>query len=62
MNQREKAYRSYISEGIRIITENLAQISGGEYISKKLFDEEVKEVRTGDEIVQDVLNKICRKE
>lgn len=53
--QREKAYRLYIAETLRILTENTARFAGG-YVQERctVYDERRVENRTAQEIVEDV--------
>ena len=53
--QREKAYRLYIAETLRILTENTARFAGG-YVQGRftVYDERRVENRTAQEIVEDV--------
>ena len=53
--QREKAYRLYIAETLRIVTENTARFAGG-YVQGRctVYDERRAENRTAQEIVEDV--------
>ena len=58
--QRELAYRIYVTECLRIIGENTAKMSGGSYITASLADiSNPKPVdnRTGEEIVADIIKK-----
>lgn len=62
--QREEIYRIYISDTLRIISENTAKFVGGNYIKKRYYDF-VKEPnghtkndnRSAKEIINDVVNK-----
>ena len=53
--QREKAYRLYIAETLRILTENTARFAGG-YVQGRctVYDERRVENKTAQEIVEDV--------
>lgn len=56
--RRDVAYRIYVTDCLRIITENTAKIGGGSYISKRFYDlfyETKKDKRTAEEIVHDTL-------
>ena len=58
--QRDLAYRIYIADCLRIISENTAKMCGGSYITVKLADIiEPKPVdnRTGEEIAADIINR-----
>ena len=52
------AYRIYVTECLRMITENTAKQSGGSYIKKPLADvignKKPKDERTADEIIADI--------
>lgn len=54
------AYRIYVSEALRIVTENTAKSYGGSYLDEK-FSEIIsgKQIdnRSGDEIVSDIINR-----
>ena len=53
--QREKAYRLYIAETLRVLTENTARFAGG-YVQGRgtFYDERHVENRTAQEIDEDV--------
>lgn len=56
-NQREMVYRVYVSECLRILTQNTAQ-NGGQYVSEKVINiihKKPVDNRTGKEIVADVI-------
>ena len=63
--QRQEIYKIYVSDALRIITENTAKIGGGNYIKKRyveLIEPEIKKQkkednRTAKEIIDDVVNK-----
>ena len=52
------AYRIYVTECLRIMTENTAKQSGGSYINKPFADfignNKPKDERTADEIIADI--------
>ena len=60
--QRDKAYRIYVSDAVRLISENTANFTfggGGKYMNMRLYDilysdMNVKEERTADEIINHV--------
>ena len=56
--QKEMAYRVYVTECLRITTENTAKQSGGSYIDKPFTDfignNNPKDERTADEIIADI--------
>ena len=58
--QRHLAYRIYVSDCLRIISENTAKICGGSYITAKLADiinPKPVDNRTGEEIAADIINR-----
>ena len=56
--QKEMAYRIYVTECLRIMTENTAKQSGGSYINKPFAEvignNKPKDERTADEIIADI--------
>ena len=59
-HQRDLAYRIYVSDCLRIISENTAKICGGSYITAKLADiinPKPVDNRTGEEIAADIINR-----
>ena len=58
--QRDLAYRIYVSDCLRIISENTAKMCGGSYITAKLADiinPKPVDDRTGEEIAADIINR-----
>ena len=58
--QRDLAYRIYVADCLRIISENTAKTCGGSYITAKLSDivnPEPCEKRTGEEIAADIIRR-----
>ena len=58
--QRDLAYRIYVSDCLRIISENTAKIGGGSYITAKLADiinPKPTDNRTGEEITADIIQR-----
>ena len=58
--QRDLAYRIYVSDCLRIISENTAKIGGGSYITAKLSDiinPKPADNRTGEEIAADIIKR-----
>ena len=56
--QRDLAYRIYIADCLRIISENTAKMSGGSYITAKFADiinPKPVDKRTGEEIAADII-------
>ena len=57
-HQRDLAYRIYVSDCLRIISENTAKMGGGSYITAKLADiinPKPIDNRTGEEIAADII-------
>lgn len=60
---KEKAYRIYVTDALKAITENTAKYAGGSYIKARyldLEDERPEETRTPDEIIGKMKDKIAR--
>lgn len=59
--EKEKAYREYVCENLRIIGENTSKIGGGSYFKASLSDvlkqKPKVEDKTGEEIVADVVKR-----
>ena len=58
--QRDLAYRIYVSDCLRIISENTAKIGGGSYITAKLSDiinPNPVDNRSGEEIAADIIKR-----
>ena len=58
--QREVAYRIYVTDCLRMMTENTARFAKGNYIKKRYADflkNPVQDNRTGEEIAADVIKK-----
>lgn len=56
----EKVYKIYVTDSLRIIGENTAKLAGGGYLKSRwadVVDPKTKEVRTGEEIVAEVIKK-----
>lgn len=56
--QREMAYRIYVGEALRMISESTARFGGGEYVTKRFVDvihPVKKDERTADEIIADTI-------
>lgn len=61
--QLDKAYRVYVTDSLRQITENTARASGGGYIKKRFFDVITPrkiETRTGEEVVDHMKSVLGR--
>lgn len=58
---RDKAYRAYMSEGLRMISETTAKRFGGAYLNVKLdgiINPEPKDERTGEEIAMELFDRM----
>ena len=58
--QRDLAYRIYVTDCLRIISENTAKMGGGSYITAKLSDiinPKPADNRTGEEIAADIIKR-----
>ena len=58
--QRDLAYRIYVTDCLRIISENTAKMRGGSYMKAKLADiinPNPVENRTGEEIAADIIKR-----
>ena len=58
--QRDFAYRIYVTECLRIISENTAKMGGGSYITAKFADiinPKPVDNRTGEEIAADIIKQ-----
>ena len=59
-HQRDWAYRIYVTDCLRMATENTAKMSGGSYISAKLADiinPKPVDNRNGEEIAADIIKR-----
>ena len=59
-HQRDLAYRIYVTDCLRIITENTAKMGGGSYITAKFSDiinPKPVDNRAGEEIAADIINR-----
>lgn len=57
LDNREMTYRFYITEGLKIISENTAAYAGGSVLSKSYFDvlkPQKKETRTAKEVIDHI--------
>lgn len=57
----EKAYRIYVSDGIKMISENTAKFAGGVMPRKRFYDlinAIPEETRTSDEIISSIQQKL----
>ena len=58
--QRDLAYRIYVTDCLRIISENTAKMVGGSYVTVKLADilnPKPVDNRTGEEIAADIIKR-----
>lgn len=57
--RRDLAYRIYLTDGLKSISENLSRVCGGSYLNARLVDliDDNKPIdkRTGDEVAADVI-------
>ena len=61
--QHEKAYKCYVTDALRIITENTAKANGGRYIQARyaeLIEPMKEETRTANEVIIDLKEKLRR--
>lgn len=59
-HQRDLAYRIYVTDCLRIISENTAKMGGGSYITAKFADiinPKPVDDRTGEEIAADIIKR-----
>ena len=58
--QEDTAFRIYVTDTLRLLTDNTAKASGGSKVSKRWWDiihQPAPETRTGAEIAQDVIKR-----
>ena len=60
--QQEKAYKNYVTDTLRLITENTAKMFGGSYITQRYADIIAPKIeeRTAEEIIIDLKEKMER--
>lgn len=61
--QHDKAYRNYVTDALRIITENTAKAHGGSYLQARyseLIEPIKEEKRTADEVIENLKEKLRR--
>lgn len=61
--QQEKLYKSYITDALRLITENTAKAYGGSYMKirySEMIVPQKEETRTADEVIWNLKNKLER--
>lgn len=59
----EMAYKSYVADALKIITENTAKANGGSYLNVRyaeLIEPGKEETRTATEIIDDLKEKLRR--
>lgn len=59
--QKDKAYRVYVTDALKMMTENTAKYAGGGYIKARyidIIDPPPEETRTGDEIIAQMKAKL----
>lgn len=57
----EKRLYAYITDALKVMTENTAKFAGGAYISARWIESELpekKEEKSGDEIAADIIQRI----
>ena len=57
---RQKAYQVYVTDGIRCMSESLANFAGGSYLENRfadIFDRDIDDERTGDEVALDIIER-----
>ena len=57
---KDTAYRVYVTDCLKLIAENTANISRGQYMKSRYYDiirSAKVDTRTGDEIVEDVIKR-----
>ena len=61
--QHEKAYKCYVTDALRVITENTAKANGGRYLQARyaeLIEPMREETRTADVVIMDLRDKLKR--
>lgn len=61
--QKLKAYETYITDCLRLISENTAKQSGGSYIKARyaeIIDPPKEEKRSANEVISDIRSKLAR--
>jgi hypothetical protein len=61
--QQEKAYQVYVTDALRIITENTAKANGGTYLQARyveMIEPKEEETRTANEVIIDLKEKLRR--
>ena len=61
--QKDKAYRLYVTDALKIITENTAKLNGGTYLTGRyaeMIEPRKEETRTAEEIIDTIKEKLER--
>ena len=61
--QEEKTFKVYVSDALRLISENTAKQVGGSYISARycdIIEPKKQEERTAEEVITDIKEKLRR--
>ena len=59
--QKDMAYRFYVTDALRMVTENTAKYGKGSYIKTRFYDvmhPKPEEIRTSDEIIAHIREKL----
>ena len=59
--QQDKAYRIYVTDTLRVITENTSKVQGGSYYKMRfadMLDSPKKEERTEEEVITNLMDKL----
>ena len=59
--QQDKLYRIYVTDTLRLITENTSKVQGGAYIKMRfaeLLEPPKKEERTEEEVITNIMDKL----
>lgn len=55
---KERAYRAYVTDALRLLTENTARCAGGVYLRSRFTEEEGADRRGAKEIIADIRRKL----
>ena len=58
--QEEAAYRIYVTDALKLLTENTAKTGGGSYASKRWWEvlhQPPPDTRTGEQIAKDIIER-----
>ena len=53
----ETRYRMYITDALKLISENTAKFVGGSYIAARWYEKKDNDQRSGDEIAKDIIKR-----